>query len=735
MFHFKYGFKLNPFLCALLPLALHGMASAQAQLPTNGVVVGGMANIMNPQTAGDSLDIQQLTPNAIINWDEFSIGVGQEVRFFQPSASSVVLNRVVLDNPSLIQGNLLANGRVFLINPNGILFGNQGLVNVGALLATTFDISDQDFLDGSYRFEDSAFRANPGFDIQNDGSIVALGQDQGGELLGQGFVVLAGQSVANTGHVSVSPDGNIVLASGSAVTVNLDQEGLAAYELTASQVALANRNIGVVNAGTLSTEGGGDIFLESAAANRLQFGILNSGTIRANAIAENFIGGVFLVATGPIYHSGVIDVSGGVDPSTDDFVDAGTVSIQSDSSVFICGSSGSCTPEPDPGLTPLNGGSSGAILANTGVFLFNPTPPDADMPAPGSVFITGSEVIFSDALIDSAGEVRIVATEGSVRDIGFANPDTEATGSAISGNSLGVQAAGSVDFSETQLRAGTGETFIGGDPELIERLADLDGQNVPPPVVDGIETDDGYGGENGYGGPATFPYFPDHSRPNASFISGPDGSVTLGTLFGNDTGLLIEGDYTYFQSNNTSFVNRSGSTQQLFMQFAPALLSQDLGFEETFGSTRRDLNLAGNFFSGFQGSGTTLVLGNSTMTGDVFIGENGSINNDIQNFNYVLTSASRIVRPDLLNTGGLVVVVGGVSVGPPQPPVVEPPVTPPPPVGFPSPLPGPETREVMAARGDPAPGGPPDLSFDLASVLDTTVQQKSTDESTALVCQ
>ena len=93
------------------------------------------------------------TPNAIINWGSFSIGANEITRFLQQSASSAVLNRVAAGlSPSSILGALQSNGRVFLINPNGIVFGAGSQINVGGLVASTMNLSNEDFLAGRMRF-------------------------------------------------------------------------------------------------------------------------------------------------------------------------------------------------------------------------------------------------------------------------------------------------------------------------------------------------------------------------------------------------------------------------------------------------------------------------------------------------------------------------------------------------------------------------------------------------------
>ena len=123
--------------------------------PAGGVVSAGSASI----TGGPgTTTINQASQNAAINWQSFSIGQTEAVRFVQPNSSSVALNRVLGSDPSNILGSLSANGKVFLVNPNGILFGKGAQVNVGGLVASTLNITDSDFMAGRYRFAGGARR-------------------------------------------------------------------------------------------------------------------------------------------------------------------------------------------------------------------------------------------------------------------------------------------------------------------------------------------------------------------------------------------------------------------------------------------------------------------------------------------------------------------------------------------------------------------------------------------------
>jgi len=112
-------------------------------LPSGARVAAGLASF---NKNGNHLNITT-SDKAIINYNSFNIAKKEGVRFIQPSSSSVVLNRVVkANNPSSILGSLNANGRVFLINPAGIYFGANSKVNANSFLATTLNITNDNFL-------------------------------------------------------------------------------------------------------------------------------------------------------------------------------------------------------------------------------------------------------------------------------------------------------------------------------------------------------------------------------------------------------------------------------------------------------------------------------------------------------------------------------------------------------------------------------------------------------------
>ncbi len=174
-------------------LAWGGLAMAT---PQGGVVSAGSANIT--QVPGQ-MTITQTTPHVAIQWQSFGIEAGQSVQFVQPGRSAVALNRVTGADPSAILGRLSANGQVFLVNPNGILFGPGASVDVGGLVASTLNISDGDFMAGRYRFSGAGAT-----ELVNQGALQAANG---------GYVVLLGARVNNQGTVQ-APHGSVAMAAG-----------------------------------------------------------------------------------------------------------------------------------------------------------------------------------------------------------------------------------------------------------------------------------------------------------------------------------------------------------------------------------------------------------------------------------------------------------------------------------------------------------------------------------------
>ena len=281
--HPRFTLKRIAFAVAL------SVASMAQGAPVGGVVVGGGANI---SSAGSNTTIVQSTPKAIINWQGFSIAPTESVRFIQPSSSAIILNRVMGPEASSILGNLSANGRVFLINPNGILFGKGSQVNVGGMVASTLGISDANFIAGNYQFS-----GNSQATLINQGTL--------GTNADAGYIALLGANVSNNGLISARL-GTVALAAGNAITLDLAGDNL--LKVSIDQGAM---NALVSNGHLIIADGGQVLMTAKGAGTLLSNTVNNTGVIQAQSIESH--NGSIILSSGS--ESGITNVSGLLDAS------------------------------------------------------------------------------------------------------------------------------------------------------------------------------------------------------------------------------------------------------------------------------------------------------------------------------------------------------------------------------------------------------------------------------------
>ena len=245
-------------------------------------MVGGAATIQGQ--GGPAVIVNQSTSSAVINWNTFNIRANESVRFNQPSASSVALNRVTGGlGPSEIMGSLTANGRVFIINRDGILFGPGSVVNTAGFLATTNDIKNADFMAGRYNFN---IPGRPDASIVNQGRITATSG---------GFAALVAPGVRNSGTITATL-GTVALASGNSFTLDMYGDKLITLAVGDS---IANKVIDVATGRPLKSlvsntksgiisANGGRVELTAAAARAVVDSVINTkGVIRANSIGRH----------------------------------------------------------------------------------------------------------------------------------------------------------------------------------------------------------------------------------------------------------------------------------------------------------------------------------------------------------------------------------------------------------------------------------------------------------------
>ncbi|WP_175804839.1 filamentous hemagglutinin N-terminal domain-containing protein, partial [Burkholderia pyrrocinia] len=269
-------------------VSLLGLAAASGAyaLPTGGEIASGKADIA---TSADNktMSINQHTDKLITNWQDFSVGGGERVSFQQPTSQSIALNRVIGANGSQIHGQIDANGRVFLVNPNGVMFGAGAQVNVGGLVASTQNLSDVDFLAGRYRFAGTS-----GQSVENAGTITAKER---------GSVALLGARVSNTGVIRAQM-GRVALGAGNAFNVNFDGNGLLNLQVEGGAVDAQAHN-----GGLLKADGGEVLMTARAAGDLLGSVVKNSGTIEAKGLSSR--AGKITLDGGQVHVAGKLDAS------------------------------------------------------------------------------------------------------------------------------------------------------------------------------------------------------------------------------------------------------------------------------------------------------------------------------------------------------------------------------------------------------------------------------------------
>ncbi|HEX5046116.1 MAG TPA: hypothetical protein VFX89_03265 [Gammaproteobacteria bacterium] len=283
-------------LALAIGVALSAAAVPRAALagPEGGQIVAGAGSITQ---SGASTVITQGTDRLGINWQSFNVGQNESVRFEQPASTSVALNRIFDQNPSQILGALDANGRVFLINPNGMVFGENARLNVGALVASSLDISLNDFLNGKNEFNAQDGKAGL---VVNRGLIKAATG---------GSVTLLGGAVANEGMI-VADLGQVTLGAGAHAALDFDGDGLIYFAIDGQALANAQADAAVSNSGTIQANGGQVLLSGRAAQDVVSNVVNNTGVVRATRI-ENSGGVIQLMGPGgTVVSSGVLDASG-----------------------------------------------------------------------------------------------------------------------------------------------------------------------------------------------------------------------------------------------------------------------------------------------------------------------------------------------------------------------------------------------------------------------------------------
>jgi len=305
---------------ALAPTAFAGPEGAQ--------IVAGAGTIS--QTDAATTLITQSSDRLAIDWQSFNVGVNETVRFEQPSAQAAALNRIFDQNPSSILGAVEANGRVYLLNPNGMVFGTTARINVGALIASSLNLDVDDFAAGRQSFEAASMGAGL---VLNRGVITAATG---------GSVTLLGGAVANEGLI-VADLGQVTLGAGNRARLDFDGDGLLYFEVDDAVVANpAGTAAAVSNSGEIRADGGQVLLTARAAQNVFSEVVNNAGLIRAARIDDS--GGVvrLLGSGGAVVTTGAIDATGATAADAGGRVEllGDRVGVLDAASIDVSGSSG-----------------------------------------------------------------------------------------------------------------------------------------------------------------------------------------------------------------------------------------------------------------------------------------------------------------------------------------------------------------------------------------------------------
>ena len=362
---------------ALLPVLAGGRALAA---PKGAQVVNGNVQIVQ----NGNLTTITASNHSIINYQSFNIAQPETVKFIQPGAQAKVLNRILGVDPTIIAGTLLANGRVYIVNPAGIYFVDGSLVNVGALYAAAGQITDKNFLSNVNQFTGLS------------GAVMNSGLLRGNEI------ALIGSQVANFGAI-VADNGLVSLVSGADVYFT-DNDGKILVKLTGGVPAATGA--GVQNSGTIQAPGGK---VNLGAGDLYALAIFNNGRIQANQIKVE--------GQGP----GTVQVSGALDASNPYGV-GGTIDVLGDN-IVLSGAS----------LNASGATGGGTILVGGDLHGANPAVRDASQTC-----VSADSTINADALVSGDGGKVVVWSNLDTRFYG----SVTARGGASAGNGGNVEISG-----------------------------------------------------------------------------------------------------------------------------------------------------------------------------------------------------------------------------------------------------------------------------------------------------
>ena len=367
---------------ALMAMSVGGIAYA---MPQGEVIRSGKGEITRQDK---DMTVNQDSKRLAIDWSGFDIANDERVTFRQPDKDSVALNRVVGDAASVIDGTLSGNGHIYVINPNGVLFGKNASVDVGSLVASTARISDSDMT--NFANADGITMAIPedsSAKVINAGTIRAEG----------GLVVLHAAEVENSGTIT-NPEGTTALAAAKNLSLSADTAGKINFTVDG---ALAKAK--ALNSGVLKADGGYLVMTARSAGDVMSTVVNNTGTMEAKTLRQNEKGEILLDGG----DNGIVELNGTLDAS-------GMEAGQSAGSIKAIGAE---THVEDGATLHAIGAVDGGLIETSGDYL--EIGDNVDIDAAGKTGKAGEwlldplEVVISDSKPSGSSSVTNGDTDGS----------------------------------------------------------------------------------------------------------------------------------------------------------------------------------------------------------------------------------------------------------------------------------------------------------------------------------
>jgi filamentous hemagglutinin family protein len=428
-------------------------AQAQSALPQGGTVVGGDVSIAQPSS--DTLNVVQGSNSAIVNWQSFNVGSGNTVNFHQPGSSSVILNRVVGNDPSAIFGTITANGTVMLVNPNGVVFGKGSRVDVGGLVATTANIRDADFMSGNYNFDIAS--ANPSASIVNAGDI---------SIRDAGLAALVAPNVQNAGVIHARL-GKVALGGAKTFSLDFHGDGLLSFgvgsDVDTAPVGTDGNPVDalVSNSGSIIADGGVVSISARAVKDVIDNVINTSGVIQANSVSS--ANGRIILSGGD---NGTVVASGSIKATGDDSGETGGSIVATGEKIAVAsGASVDASGDAGGGLVAIGSEGDGVKGRGTGAWS-------------NTVSIAKTASLKADAITSGDGGTITVLSETLTNFAGSISAKGGATGGnggfAEVSSHKGVKLTGTVDL--TALNGDTGTFLL--DPDSLTIVAGTSGDGT-----------------------------------------------------------------------------------------------------------------------------------------------------------------------------------------------------------------------------------------------------------------